>query len=243
MKPLIGISCSIDATDSGAQKETLNDAYFAAVERAGGLPVIIPNTLDPDLQIEIAKRLDGVIISGGPDMDPRRYGSRVNAKVSKIYPRRDAAEFSLIKYVIEESDIPVLGICRGIQSLNAVMGGDLIVDLPTDGYLLHSMANIYPRGEEAHDIRVEKDTKLFQVLGSETIGANSYHHQAVKTPAPGFKVTAYSIPDNVIEAIELPGERFVVGVQWHPEEMVRHEAHQNLFRTLVKEAAKTAEKK
>ncbi len=146
MKPLIGISCSIDATDSGAQKEFLNDSYLNAVERAGGLPVIIPNTMDPDLQIEIAKRLDGVIISGGPDMDPRRYGSRVNAKVSKIYPRRDAAEFSLIKYVIEETDLPILGICRGIQSINAVMGGDLIVDLPTDGYLLHSMSNIYPRG-------------------------------------------------------------------------------------------------
>ncbi|MBQ3865481.1 MAG: gamma-glutamyl-gamma-aminobutyrate hydrolase family protein [Clostridia bacterium] len=238
MKPLIGISCSIDATDSGAQKEFLNDSYFKAIERAGGLPVIIPNTTDPELQIEIAKRLDGVIISGGPDMDPRRYGSRVNAKVSKIYPRRDAAEFSLISYVINETDLPILGICRGIQSINAVMGGDLIVDLPTDGYLIHSMSNIYPRAEEAHDIIVEKDTKLFEILGKEEIGVNSFHHQAVKTPAPGFRVTAYSIPDRVIEAIEMPGERFVVGVQWHPEEMINHEAHQNLFRALVRAAAK-----
>lgn len=237
MKPLIGITSSIDATDSGAQKEFLNDSYVQAVERAGGLPVIIPNTADPALQIEIVKRVDGVIISGGPDMDPRRYGARVSAKVSRIYPRRDAAEFSLIKYVIDETELPVLGICRGIQSINAVMGGDLIVDLPEEGYLIHGMANIYPRTEEAHDARIEKDSKLFGILGKEELGVNSYHHQAVRTIAPGFRATAYSIPDGVIEAMEIPGDRFVVGVQWHPEEMIHHEEQQELFRALVREAA------
>ncbi len=238
MKPLIGITSSIDATDSGAQKEFLNDSYVQAVERAGGLPVIIPNTADPALQIEIVKRVDGVIISGGPDMDPRRYGARVSAKVSRIYPRRDAAEFSLIRYLIDETELPVLGICRGIQSINAVMGGDLIVDLPEEGYLIHGMANIYPRTEEAHDVRIEKDSKLFGILGKEELGVNSYHHQAVRRIAPGFRATAYSIPDGVIEAMEIPGDRFVVGVQWHPEEMIRHEEQQELFRALVREAAK-----
>ena len=171
-------------------------------------------------------------------MDPRRYGARVSAKVSRIYPRRDAAEFSLIKYVIDETELPVLGICRGIQSINAVMGGDLIVDLPEEGYLIHGMANIYPRTEEAHDVRIEKDSKLFGILGKEELGVNSYHHQAVRRIAPGFRATAYSIPDGVIEAMETPGDRFVVGVQWHPEEMIRHEEQQELFRALVREAAK-----
>ncbi len=243
MKPVIGISCSIDATDSGAQKEFLNDAYFKAVERAGGLPLIIPNTEDPSVQEDIAKRLDGVILSGGPDADPRIFGGRVNAKVGKIYPRRDASETALIRYIIEKTDLPILGICRGIQMINIAMGGDLIIDLPTDGYLIHGMTGIYPRAEEAHDIIVDKNTKLYDILGGEHIGVNSFHHQAVKTPAPGFEVSAYSVPDRVIEAIEIPGDRFVVAVQWHPEEMVNHPEHQNLFRKLVAEAKRTAAKR
>jgi len=242
MKPLIGISCSIDAADTGANKEFLNDTYFEAIENAGGVPVILPNTHDPSLQVEMAKRLDGFVISGGPDLDPRIFGSRATGKLGRMYPRRDAAELALLKYVIEETDKPVLGICRGIQSLNVALGGDLILDLPSEGYPEHAFAGKYDRWEEAHDIEVEKGSKLYEILGSEKAGVNSFHHQAVGKPAPGVIVSAKSVPDGVVEAVEVPGERFILGVQWHPECMVYHDAQQNIFRTLVKEAVKTAEK-
>ena len=238
MKPVIGITCGNEILQRSSEREVLLDAYTNAIERAGGVPVILPNTQDPRLLREMADRMDGVMISGGPDADPRLYGARADKTVGGIRPRRDAAEIEVIRYIIQETEKPLLGICRGLQMMNVALGGDLYVDLKNAGFPEHSFHDIYPREMVSHDVRVEKNCLLHHIFGQEVLGVNSFHHQAVQTPAPGLLVTAWSEPDQLIEALELPGERFVLGVQWHPEGMTGDEKQQALFRYFVQAAAR-----
>lgn len=236
MKPVIGITCGNEILLRSSEREVLLDAYTNAIERAGGVPVILPNTQDPLLAREMADRMDGIMVSGGPDADPRLYGARADKTVGGIRPRRDALELEIIRYVIRNTEKPLLGICRGMQMMNVALGGDLYVDLKTAGFPEHSFHDIYPREMVSHEVRIEKNCRLHQIFGQDVLGVNSFHHQAVQTPAPGLLVTAWSEPDQLIEAIELPGERFALGVQWHPEGMTGDEKQQELFRVFVQEA-------
>ena len=237
MKPVIGITCGIEIMERSSEREVLLDAYTNAIERAGGVPLILPNPQDPALIRAMADRCDGIMISGGPDADPRLYGARADKTVGGIRSRRDKAELELIRYIVQESDKPLLGICRGLQMLNVALGGDLYVDLKTAGFPEHSFHDIYPRDMVSHEVRIEKSCRLQDILGEEVIGVNSFHHQAVKTPAPGLLVTAWAEPDELIEALELPGDRFILGVQWHPEGMTGDEREHNLFRCFIEAAA------
>ena len=237
MKPIIGITCGNEILQRSSEREVLLDAYTNAIERAGGVPLILPNTQDPLLARDMVSRLDGVMISGGPDADPRLYGARADKTVGGIRPRRDAFEIEIVRFVVQETSLPLLGICRGLQMMNVALGGDLYVDLKAAGFPEHSFHDIYPREMVSHEVRVEKNCLLHQILGQEVIGVNSFHHQAVQTPAPGLLVTAWSEPDELIEALELPGERFVLGVQWHPEGMTDDAKEQALFKRFVEAAA------
>ena len=238
MKPLIGITCGNEIVERSSEREVLLDAYSNAVERAGGVPLILPNTHDPALVRDMAARLDGVLLTGGTDADPRLYGGRADQSVSRIHPRRDRLEIGLAQYVVRETRLPLFGICRGLQVMNIALGGDLIVDLPAAGFPCHSFHDIYGREAVSHEVRNEADSLLRDIAGQEILGVNSFHHQAVKTPAPGLAVTARSLPDGVIEALELPGDRFVLGVQWHPEGMTEDTVSQALFRRFVEAAAR-----
>ena len=237
MKPVIGITCGIELVVRSSFREVLLDAYSEGIERAGGVPVILPNTEDPSLAGDMAARLDGVMITGGPDMDPRLFGGRADKTVSRIYARRDAFEIALIKHVLDHTRMPLFGICRGLQVLNVALGGDLYVDLPSAGFPEHSFHDIYPREMVSHEVDIRKNTLLHSIMQCEAAGVNSFHHQAVKTPAPGLVATAFSRPDELIEALELPGDRFVLGVQWHPEGMKDDERQQALFKRFVEAAA------
>lgn len=244
MKPLIGITCSMGLGIYSMTMENMpqlqhrmNDSYVKAVIQAGGIPVVIPAYEDTELLREVIDRLDGVLLSGGGDVDPVRYGQRANAHLGSVSPRRDAAEIAIARYVIEETDKPLLGICRGVQVMNVAMGGSLFIDLPSEGKLAHSMG-MYPRDQVTHEIEVLADTRLAEAMGSGIGRVNSFHHEAVKELAEGFAVSASSVPDDVVEAIEMPGGRFVVGVQWHPEELTAREEARQLFRDFVAAAAR-----
>lgn len=244
MKPLIGITCSMGLgiysmtmENMPQEQHRLNDTYMKAITQAGGIPVILPAYDDLSLIEELVQRLDGVLLSGGGDLDPVLYSRRANAHLGTVSPRRDAVEMEIARYVIRETEKPLLGICRGVQVMNVAMGGSLYIDLPTEGKLAHSLS-MYPRYMTTHEVEVVDNTHLAQAMGTGTRRVNSIHHEAVKDLAKGFIVSARSLPDDVIEAIELPGERFAVGVQWHPEELTATDEAKRLFRAFVEAAAK-----
>jgi len=244
MRPLIGISCSMGQAiysmtqDNPPQlQHRMNDSYVRAVCRAGGIPVILPNNTDISCVEEIAEKLDGFLLSGGDDVDPALFGQRATAKLGHVIPRRDNFEIALTRYVLEKTSKPLLGICRGIQVMNVAMGGSLHIDLPDAGKLCHSLS-MYPRNGYSHAVEVTPGTRMAELMGSSRGQVNSFHHQAIDRVAEGFLVTAISIPDDVVEAIELPGERFAVGVQWHPEELVDAPEAVQLFRSFVEAARK-----
>ena len=243
MRPLIGISCSMGQAIYSMNQDNvpqlqhrLGDSYVKAVTRAGGVPVLLPNNLDVSTVEEIAAGLDGFLLSGGGDVDPALFGERATAHLGAVTPRRDDFELALTRYVIEKTEKPVLGICRGIQVMNVAMGGSLHIDLPSDGKLCHSLT-MYPRNVCTHDIVVSSHTHLAEIMGEGLGRVNSFHHQAVKALADCFVPCARSAEDDVLEAMEMPGERFVLGVQWHPEELVENEAAIALFRSFVKASA------
>ena len=239
-KPLIGVSCNMEeklvSKINHRYVQTLSNTYIKAVEAGGGIPVIIPNSLNEEDLKTLADRLDGFIFSGGGDVDPAVYGGLSDETVGGVSDYRDETELALLKYVINETDKPVFGICRGVQIMNVEMGGTLIVDLPKAGKMRHSLTE-YPREEFTHEIRVEEGSRLKEILKDEN-RVNSFHHQALDKVADGLFVTAYSVKDGVIEAVENRGERYILGVQWHPEELIAHEGHLALFKELVRQAKK-----
>ena len=244
MRPLIGISCSMGQAIYSMHQDNvpqlqhrLGDNYVKAVMEAGGIPVLLPNSTDLSCVEEIAAGLDGFLLSGGGDVDPALFGQRATAQLGAVTPRRDDFELALARYIMNETDKPVLGICRGIQVMNVAMGGTLHIDLPSDGKLCHSLT-MYPRNVRTHDIRVTAGSMMEDIMEGREGRVNSFHHQAIREVADCFTVTAVSSEDGVIEAIEQPGERFVVGVQWHPEELTEFPEAKNLFRSFVKAASK-----
>ncbi|MBQ8576675.1 MAG: gamma-glutamyl-gamma-aminobutyrate hydrolase family protein [Clostridia bacterium] len=213
--PLIGITPQYDAS---AKQVWIRKVYVDAVIRAGGIPVMLDQYTDRDTVAKLCTRLDGILFSGGCDLHPNLYGEEVLPECDTIAPERDAFE-ALLFSEVERAELPVLGICRGIQSLNVFAGGSLYQDIPG-------------HRDVRHPVRIEAGTHLHTILGKTEISANSYHHQAVKVPAPGFVVSAYAA-DGTMEAVERPGERFFVGVQWHPELLVDEEDHARIFRAFV----------
>lgn len=239
MKAVIGISCGI-SDQAGREQETLNTAYVKAVEAAGAIPVILPNISETKDIPGIVARLDGILLSGGEDLDPAYYGVRPDGSLSRIWPRRDRAEMALALHLLQDSRMPFLAICRGMQLINAAAGGSLIMDLKQAGYPNHAFSGIYPREITVHEVSVHKDSLLHRITGRDTLAVNSFHHQAVDRLGEGFFESARSLPDGCPEAMEMSGKRFALAVQWHPEELIREEAHLALFAALA-EAAKKSE--
>lgn len=216
-RPLIGISgrrlrgAAIGAPHgfADAPLEAYLSEYSTSVLRAGGLPVHLPMDADP---AQLVARLDGVVIVGGDDVDPRRYGQAPGPFTALIDPQRDEFEAGLIEAAIE-GGVPLLGVCRGAQLLNVVRGGTL------HGHLAHGEGEshgsyAYPRAHRVHEVRLAPGSVTHALYG-ETTRVNSFHHQAVDAPGQGVIVTGWA-PDGVVEAIEIEGLP-VVGVQWHPE--------------------------
>lgn len=234
-KPIIGVSSTETENSAGAPL-----TYINSIKRAGGVPLVIPTTNDKDEIARILEIVDGIVMTGGEDIDPLKwFGEEPVRPMGTIVPKRDEFDILLIRMAVEKG-LPVLGICRGEQAMNVAFGGSLYQDIPSQvkgTFVKHSQSA--PRNYGTHTIEIEKGSKLRKILNIETAAVNSYHHQAVKDVAKGFKVTALS-KDGVVEAIEKEGKQFVVGVQFHPEGFVSmgDDTFLPLFEALVKEAAK-----
>ena len=191
---------------------------MTALEAAGLVPLIIPPLTGKGAAAAVLDSVAGLMLTGGGDIDPARYGERRHEKVRNVNVARDATEVALVEEA-RRRRTPVLAICRGIQVLNVALGGTLVQDIPSQcpGALAHDEDT--PRNSRSHDISVERGTLIASAIGTEHCSVNSFHHQSVNSLGQGLKVTARS-PDGVIEGIESESEDWwVLAVQWHPEEM------------------------
>ncbi len=230
MRPRIGITVSLL---DGPSCHQLPSNYVSSVLGAGGIPLLLPIFDDPDLALDILSTLDGLLLSGGVDVDPLLFGAEPQPRLGAVSPERDLADLCLSRKALEMG-MPVLGICRGIQVMAVAAGGSIIQDIGgIPGVLKHRQES--PRWHGSHTVDVDGTGLVCQLVGqSGTMDVNSFHHQALDGVPDGFTATAYA-PDGIIEAIEGPDpDRFAVGVQWHPEGMVgRHPGQWGLFRGLV----------
>lgn len=240
-RPLIGIpSASLEPPPNpGAPYFQFNGNYPAALAASGALPVVIPINLPEEVLWEIFRRLDGLCFAGGVDVAPAEYGEDPHPALGKVDGPRDRAELVLARWALE-ADLPVLGICRGIQLLNVAAGGSLYQDIPAQlpGSLTHNIKLAQsPWERPTHRVRVAEGSRLAEILGVSELMTNSFHHQAVKQPGPGFSAVAWA-EDGIVEGIEDPRRRFAVGVQWHPEGMFRTDPlAQRVFAAFVAAAA------
>jgi putative glutamine amidotransferase len=227
--PRIGIS-GRSAPVEGAERSGVNAAYVRAVLRAGGAPVILPPLADTTLVPTLLDGVDALLLSGGADIDPARYGASRHPQLGTVEPERDAFELALFAEA-QRRTLPTLAICRGLQLANVAMGGTLWQDLPSErGPHPQSGA----RTERVHRIRVMEGSKLGDAVFPQEFPVNSFHHQAIRDLAPGLAAVAWS-DDGLIEGVEIFGGWWFVGVQWHPEEFWADEgAHdRGLFDALV----------
>ena len=235
--PLIGLTTHpSSAGGNPADQAPSQAAYVQAISAAGGLPVIVPLGLPDSTLRELFERLDGLLLSGGGDLDPSTYGVTTPAQLVSVDPLRDHLELTLARWALE-SGKPVLGICRGQQVLNVAAGGTLIPDIPS--YRPHALMHADPARPPAglaHPVSVEADSYLARVGTPAALEVNSSHHQAVDRLAEGWRVSAIA-PDGIIEAIEAPGHPFALAVQWHPERLGGRADAVGLFATFVQIAS------
>lgn len=209
-RPLIGIT-----TEIGPKKIAVNAVYAQSVILSGGIPYLIPVTDNVETLQQIVSRLDGIVFTGGEDIQPAYYGDTPHENLEEVSPQRDTFDLMVMKMATDRN-IPILGICRGLQLMNIYFGGTLYQDLPTQ-----HPSDIHHRQKEpgtipTHSASIVKGSKLAEIMQQDELQVNTFHHQAIKQPAPGFKITAWS-PDSVVEAIEAYPVRPIIGVQFHPE--------------------------
>lgn len=212
MKPVIGV---IPLWDDERESLWMLPGYFDGIRAAGGLPFMLPLTTVKEELVQLFELCDGLLLTGGHDVSPQLYGEEPIEKLGECCKSRDEMELQLLKLALAQ-DKPVLGICRGIQFINAAMGGSLYQDLPSQrpSSTEHHMEPPYDRA--CHKVIIKENSQLFDLLGVKELGVNSYHHQAVKVLAPGLEVMAEA-EDGLIEAIRAVDKRYVWAVQWHPE--------------------------
>lgn len=244
MRPLIGITPMLREHERWGELSVMPSTYVGAIAAAGGIPLVLPPQRTG--VAELVAALDGILLSGGGDIDPARYGEReVHPKTYGISDLRDEFELTLLEAALAR-DVPLLAICRGIQVLNVGLGGTLYQDVPDQfpGALLHEQERtVENTSEPAHTVLPVPGSLLAEVYGPEPIATNTYHHQAIKQVGRGLRIAGRA-EDGLIEAVEGTEGRFVLGVQWHPEMMhAAHRAHLFPFARLVGEAGAYKERK
>jgi putative glutamine amidotransferase len=247
MRPLIGITTSevrvpdhvspAPQADPPRREMALGMKYTMAIEAANGLPVVMPPMHDEAIPA-LLDRLSGVVLSGGPDIDPGTYGGRYHPQLGPTEPDLDHFELKLVEAALERG-MPLLAICRGAQMLNVALGGDLYQHLPEDpGGVVDHRKLTADAPDSAHEVEVESDTKLASALDRNgKCRVNSFHHQAAHRLGRELRPVAWA-PDGVVEGIELPGRDFVVGVQWHAEAMIDRPEQLALFQAFVEAAGR-----
>jgi putative glutamine amidotransferase len=217
---LVALSAGYDIDPKGRGRMILFEHYLRAVRAAGGIPVAVPPVASAEEAEEVLARLDGLLLIGGDDIDPRRFGQEKHPKAELMHPDREASDFALLS-AADRLARPTFGICLGCQEINVSRGGTLHQHLPDVSTIRTKHSGPYP-DRASHRVRVERGSALYSVLGAEDVTVNSAHHQGVDRLGAGLRVAAVS-EDGLIEAMEgtEPG-RFLLAVQWHPEEMHYH---------------------
>lgn len=220
MKPIIALT---PLYDKKLESHWMLPGYMDAVEEAGGIPIMLPMTANREDLAQLLALCQGVLLTGGQDVDPARYGEAPIPQCGGPCPQRDEMEGVVLSLALER-DMPVLGICRGLQFLNVHLGGTLYQDIPTQrpSSVQHQMVAPYHRVQ--HQVTLVEGTPLAQLLSAATMGVNSYHHQGVKGLAPSLVAAAHG-PEGLVEAAYLPEKKFVLGVQWHPEFSFQSDPH------------------
>jgi len=243
MKPVIGVTPDFTAGDRkelGSHEPTifLRARYSQAIEDLGGIPLILPLCEDSAARRQLLKKVDGLLLTGsGPDIPPRLYGERQRYRFRVMNRRRYDFELEMVRQAAR-SGVPLLGICGGMQAINVAHGGTLVQDIASelDRPLQHRAPG--PATRRSHSVRVTPKSLLYRIVGRKQIRVNSSHHQSVKRVAPSLTVSAVA-SDGVIEAIEAPARRFLLGVQWHPEFLYdRDQNHRHLFKAFLDAARK-----
>jgi putative glutamine amidotransferase len=216
--PLVAVTAS-SMVANGARRVRVNQSYTDAVLNAGLVPVVVPPIGDAGRAVRILDGVSGLVLTGGEDVDPARFGQSPHPKTGAPHADRDACELSLAREAARRG-IPTLAICRGIQTLNVALGGTLVQDIPDQrpGNVAHDPDSA--RDARVHDVTVEPGSALAAAVGAAHLRANSFHHQALDRVASGLRVTGRA-PDGIIEGIESDDARWwMLGVQWHPEDLV-----------------------
>jgi putative glutamine amidotransferase len=230
-KPLIIVTASYDYDKNVS---SIKNSYCEALIKAGAIPVLLPLSMKDDLINLYIEKCDGLMVTGGPDVDASYYGEINMVCNGDISPYRDVMELALIKKAVLTNK-PILGICRGLQMINVAMGGTLYQDINEQikdiQLIKHSQSA--PRWYASHKIKIKKNSFIWEVFDTEQVSVNSFHHQCVKGIAPGFDITAWS-EDGIAEAIECTNTMFALGVQWHPEDLWKENNNQlKLFEKFV----------
>ena len=229
MKPIIGITFSENIGNDPSNN------YICAIEEFGGTPV----TLYPGISEDAYADIDGLLLTGGGDIHPSNFGESYHPTLKYVDEARDELEIPLCQEAIE-ADLPVFGICRGIQVMSVAMGGSLYQDIPTE-YPEEAVTHTAENHKDArHEIEIN-ESRLSKIVEKEIDAVNSAHHQAVKDIGEGFVVTAHCTEDGIVEAMEDPSKRFVIGVQYHPERMTKtaefREHRRKLFEAFIQAAS------
>jgi len=240
-QPLIGITVGTgNSHETNGTALRVRSTYPRAVAAARGVPLLIPLDIDENALRAIYERLDGIVLTGGGDIEPSRYGAETSVRTVGVDAGRDQIEIQLARWAVDD-DKPLLGICRGHQVLNVALGGTLIQDIQAEvpGSFEHDHETDDWFARLPHDVTVSRGSKLHSALNldGDRLAVNTMHHQAVGRPADSLCVVA-GADDGVIEGIEYPNRRFVVGVQWHPEALFsEHEPHHHLFEAFIRAAS------
>jgi len=249
LAPVIGITATLREVVDCVAKRPLGRFvqadfdYVEGVAEAGGVPVVLPPVAGARAAEDLLDGLDGLLLSGGSDLDPGYYGTEPVPELGVTMPERDAFEIALLEHALRRK-IPILGICRGMQILNVALGGTLYQDLPSqmDHMVLLGHRQETPKWQPTHEVEVDGGSKVAEILGTDELKVNSYHHQAIKDLASGLVAVACS-PDGVIEAVESSNlsKRWMIGVQWHAEAMRdAGPEHRNLFEAHISAAERHA---
>jgi putative glutamine amidotransferase len=239
-RPLIGVTTSemrraenIEPTPEGEPPARLEMAlglpYLRGLEAAGALPMVMPPLGEEAIE-PLLDRLDGICLSGGPDLDPEGYGAAPHPELGPIEPDLDRFELAVARRA-DARGMPILAICRGTQALNVVRGGALHQHLPEISTEI-SHRQRTPGDQPSHPVEIDPESRLAEILGGSEIDVNSFHHQAIDRLGEGLRVSAHA-PDGTIEAVEDPSRPFLIGVQWHAETLVHRPYEAALFRTFV----------
>ncbi len=234
MNPIIGITTSYKKLAMRGFQHIISRKYTKAIIDAGGIPLLIPSNLLANSASVMISNVNGLLLSGGGDVNPILYGQKPGEKLDGVSDERDTLEFALFKASMETKK-PILGICRGCQLINVALGGSLYQDISAEypQSIEHDQHKL-PRDTLYHTVRIAPDSKLSSIVKAGEIQVNTLHHQGINVPAKHLSAVGNCLEDGLYEAVEVSTHPFLLGVQWHPEELTMYPQHKSIFAEFVK---------